>query len=69
VKLSDRYPERVWINQPSTLQPDHDIHGVNVLAIQDGNDPNYARAYFLSGPTESRRVFTACLAKGWKVER
>ena len=27
---------RMWINQPSTLQPLHHLHGTNVLAIPEG---------------------------------
>jgi hypothetical protein len=26
---------RMWINQPSTSQPLHHLHGTNVLAVED----------------------------------
>lgn len=51
---------RMWINQPSTLQPLHHLHGVNVLA--EGT-----KVYFLSGPTISMEVPTNPnpLSEGW----
>ena len=55
--------KRMWINQPSTLQQHHDLHGRNVLAQMDG--PNCYRVYFLSGPVVSMRLLKGCLSEGW----
>ncbi len=30
--------QRMWINQPSTLQPYHSFHGQNVWAVDSGGD-------------------------------
>ena len=49
---------RMWINQPSTLQPLHELHGVRVLA--DGN-----RVWFLDGDVVSMEVPPRTLSKGW----
>jgi len=54
---------RMWIDQPSTLQPLHKYHGTNVLAIPEGND---YRIYFLSGDTISMQASRNWLALGWK---
>ena len=56
---------RFWINQPSTLQPLHKWHGVNVIApINDGRDWCYA--YFTSGNTISMQVSRLELSPGWR---
>ena len=57
-------PERMWVNQPSTLQPLHHLHGTNVLAIRDsdsGRSSGTMRIYFLSGPIVSQQTFRECL--------
>ena len=56
--------KRMWINQPSTLQPLHHLHGTNVLAHHE-YDTTW-RVYFLSGPVISQQVFRLQLAEGWK---
>lgn len=56
-------PQRMWINQPSTQQPLHQLHGVRVLAISDGHD--YSRIYFLEGEVLSARVPSSYLSSGW----
>lgn len=56
-------PMRMWVNQPSTLQPHHHLSGTNVLAIREDND--YYRVYFLSGATISMRMSKLSLSKGW----
>lgn len=58
---------RKWINQPSTLQPLHHLHGVNVLATAEGN--NTARIWFLSGHVVSQIAPSICLSEGWKDEQ
>lgn len=54
---------RAWINQPSTLQPLHNLHGVKVLACED--TPKTYRVYFLSGPIHSQQVLKNELSNGW----
>jgi len=55
---------RMWIDQPSTLQPLHKLHGTNVLVVDD-TDKCY-RAYFLSGDVVSQQVPKLALSEGWK---
>jgi len=55
-------PKRMWVNQPSTLQPLHDLHGTNVLAIPEREG---YRIYFLAGPVISQEASTLCLSDGW----
>jgi len=54
----------MWINQPSTLQPFHNLHGQNVLAEKDWG---MMRVYFLSGDIISQRMPVECLSKGWRT--
>jgi hypothetical protein len=59
-----------WINQPSTLQPDHQFDGRRVLAdfstgtraTADGQ--LYVDVYFLDEPV-SMRMSTLSLSPGW----
>ena len=64
----ENQPKRMWIDQPSTLQPYHELNGTNVLAV-------FARAnekmttyviYFLSGPVVSQEIDGLALSKGWR---
>lgn len=52
--------KRMWINQPSTLQPLHRLNGANVLAVVE-NDATY-KIYFLSGPVISQQCSKLCLS-------
>lgn len=54
---------RMWINQPSTLQPLHKYHGTNVLAIPEAGGYTI---YFLSGDTISMQASSNWLSFGWK---
>lgn len=54
-------PQRAWINQPSTLQPLHHLHGVRVLAQWDYD--NTFTVYFLDVQPDGRDV-VSCLADG-----
>lgn len=54
---------RGWINQPSTLQPLHHMHGTNVLAGPD--TPATLRVYPVSGPVVSLQVPRQCVSRGW----
>jgi hypothetical protein len=56
--------KRVWVNQPSTLQPQHKLHGTNVLAIDNG-DNQTSTIYFLGGKTISQVILNVCLSPGW----
>lgn len=42
---------RAWINQPSTLQPLHKLHGTYCIAVEDR--PGNVRLYFTEGPVHS----------------
>ena len=55
--------ERMWINQPSTLQPYHNLHGVRVLAIHE-YDSTW-QIYFLSGDVISQQIDRLALSDGW----
>jgi len=55
--------KRMWINQPSKLQPYHNLHGTNVLVIHEGGDTY--RAYFLNGDIIDQQIHQAALSPGW----
>lgn len=55
--------KRMWINQPSTLQHLHELHGVRVLACPDTD--RTSRAYFLSGDVISMQIPRESLSEGW----
>lgn len=55
--------ERMWIDQPSTLQPLHKYHATNVLAV--AISPKSHRVYFLSGPVAHMIVPSHTLSSGW----
>lgn len=57
-------PNRAWINQPSTLQPYHNLHGQNVLAIRV--DDKWSRIYFLSDDVWDQEILSLALSKGWR---
>ena len=54
--------KRMWIDQPSTLQPLHSLHGTNVLAQPETD--KVMRVYFLSGDVISQRVPNEALSPG-----
>lgn len=47
---------RFWINQPSTSQPAHHMHGKNVLASVDCYESSFTTVYFV-----------IALSKGWNL--
>lgn len=55
---------RMWVNQPSTAQPLHALHGVNVLAHREPNSEMW-RIYFLSGDVVSQQCNPLALSPGW----
>lgn len=56
-------PKRMWINQPSTLQPLHKHHGTNVLARHEQGDT--WQIFFLSGDVISMQASKLSLSEGW----
>lgn len=58
---------RMWINQPSTLQPYHRWHGENFLVVDDG--PEHYQAFFLSGDVINMRVRREAMSPGWNEQR
>lgn len=58
---------RMWINQPSKLQPLHRLHGTNVLAHPDTDGVH--RVYFLFGDVVSQQVPSEALSRGWVKPR
>jgi len=59
--------KRMWINQPSTLQQYHAMHGTRVLAEHEYGDTY--RIWFLDGPIESQQLPGRALLIGWPKER
>ena len=54
---------RMWINQPSTLQAHHELHGTLVLAERD-YDSTW-RVFFLAGDIVSQQLPADALSGGW----
>lgn len=61
--------KRMWINQPSTLQDHHHLHGTNVLAVPSQFGDKYKQVYFLSGPVISQEMPVLALSAGWNKQR
>lgn len=59
--------KRMWINQPSTLQPLHAYHGTNVLA--QPYDGDRMEVFFVSGETVSLITSRTTLSDGWVTEQ
>lgn len=59
---------RMWINQPSTLQPHHDLHATNVLVAREASAPGMRRVYFLRGAVISMVLPAVVLSPGWTTE-
>lgn len=55
---------RYWINQPSTIQPDHAFHGQTVIAPRNLNDfeGDTVTVYFARGDIHSVIVFKRSLS-------
>jgi hypothetical protein len=56
--------ERMWINQPSTLDALHALHGTNVLAERE--DETTMRIFFLSGDVVCQQASPLSLSSGWR---
>ena len=61
--------KRFWINQPSTSQPFHDLHGQSVLANPESFDGDYCDAFFAEGPVIVQRIQKIALTPGSRVPR
>jgi len=55
--------ERMWINQPSRLQPYYHLHGTRVLAVRESDVTS--QIYFLDGDVISQQIDPIALSKGW----
>jgi hypothetical protein len=52
---------RAWVNQPSTLQPRHDLPGRYCVCIDTGADT--VRLYFTEGSLHSTIAPRECIAR------
>lgn len=57
-------PQRMWVNQPSSQQSHHDMHGMNVLAVWDYGE--IMRVYPTSGDIVSTQMHYTALSPGWR---
>ena len=58
--------KRMWVNQPSTLQPYHQFHGRRVLAdLSDKTFEHSVSVYWLEGPVENQQMLKSSLSDGW----
>jgi len=66
---ANSFPQRAWINQPSTLQEHHSLHGKKVITIPPllnaGDDGWHIQIAFIDGPVTSMIINFSALAKGW----
>lgn len=52
-----RKPRRVWVNQPSTLQPYHNYHGKKGIAVDNkDNSLGHVTLYFVESETLSMSI-------------
>lgn len=56
--------ERMFVNQPSTNQDFHHIHGLNVIADYKPNEHS-SRCWPVKGEVISLQIPNICLSKGW----
>lgn len=52
---------RAWINQPSTAQPHHNLHG-RYCIVADTKEP-FVRAYFTEGPIHSTMISRLAISR------
>ena len=62
--MTQEFPVRMWINQPSRYDPLHHLDGTNVLAVKENNTT--MRIYFLKGQITSMQVSPRWLSRGWR---
>jgi hypothetical protein len=56
---------QMWINQPSTLQPDHKWHGTNVYAAPKVEGEDYTDVWSLTESGMIGRMAELSLSPGW----
>lgn len=56
---------RMWINQPSSLQVEHPLHGTRVLAEDSDFGTGFVRVWFLDGDIISKEMSVLTLSRGW----
>lgn len=54
---------RAVIDQPSTLQPLHNLHGIYCIVVDDDPSSNDVRIYFTEGDTHSMVVLRLWVSK------
>ena len=68
ITLLAESPQRMYINQPSTLQDFNEYHGRNVITVPPilptSNVP-HIRVYFTKGSLVSMIIPVGALARGW----
>lgn len=64
--IASATPRRMWVNQPSTLQPHHNLHGECMLVVPEPFSPDYVRAYFIDGDTVSKMMPLSAFSEGWR---
>ena len=52
---------RAWINQPSTLQSLHHLHGVKCIVEDNGGSS--VRLYFTEGAVHSMEALKLCISR------
>jgi hypothetical protein len=52
---------RAWVNQPSTLQPLHSLHGIHCIVHDTGE--KVVTLYFTEGDLHSTTAFRECISK------
>lgn len=57
--------QRYWINQPSTAQPAHSMHGRLVLAAPLSPGDITVTVYFVEGDVHSAYIPASALSPGW----
>jgi hypothetical protein len=56
---------RYWVNQPSSLQPDHNLHGSLVIGPRELPNNGHVTVYFTEGNIISSMVRVSALSPGW----
>ena len=65
-KIGNVYIERMWVNQPSSLQPYYKLHGKRVLAVTDGSTGKVTIFFTDNEPSVSQDIDRLALSPGWR---
>ena len=57
--------QRAWINQPSTIQEDHQLHGMNVI-VDFSKSKDFPTVYPTEGKIISMIISRLSLSPGWR---